>query len=56
MWKQPMSRRVLNGVSTGMSLAEKGLAAYHTARGVYAAGSAVASAAAPYFGAALAVM
>ena len=38
-----MSRRVLNGVATGMSLAEKGLAAYHTAKGGYAAGSAVAS-------------
>ena len=50
-YTQPMSRKVLNGVQTGISLAEKGLAAYHTVRGVMAAGSAIASAAAPYFAA-----
>ena len=55
-YTRPMSRRILNGVQTGMSMAEKGLAAYHTARGVYAAGSAIASAAAPYFAGALAVL
>ena len=52
----PMSRKILNGVQTGMSLAEKGLAAYHTVRGVVAAGSAIASAAAPYFAAGAAIL
>ena len=52
----PFSRKVLNGVQTGMSLAEKGLAAYHTVRGVVAAGSAIASAAAPYFAAGAAIL
>ena len=55
-YTRPMSRRILDGVQTGMSMAEKGLAAYHTVRGVVAAGSAIASAAAPYFAAGAAIL
>ena len=55
-YTRPMSRRILDGVQTRMSMAEKGLAAYHTVRGVVAAGSAIASAAAPYFAAGAAIL
>ena len=56
MYRPPMSRRVVDGVQSGMALAERGLTAYHTAKVLYTAGSAIASAAALYFGAAIAVL
>lgn len=56
MYRTPVSRKILNGVGYGMSMAEKGLAAYNTARGLYAAGSAAASAVAPYVATAAALI
>ena len=42
------SRRLLNGAKQGAHILERGLQIYHGVRGAIAAGSAVASAAAPY--------
>ena len=51
-----MSRRIANGAGYGLTLAERGLATYNTIRAGYAAGSAVAAAAAPYLAATAAVL
>ena len=56
MHNLPMSRRIANGAGYGLSLAERGLATYNTLRAGYAAGSAIASAAAPYLAAGAAVL
>ena len=42
------SRKLLNGAKRGAHILERGLQFYHGVRGAIAAGSAVASAAAPY--------
>ena len=42
------SRRLMNGAKQGAHILERGLQIYHGVRGALAAGSAVASAAAPY--------
>ena len=55
MISQHTSRKLLNAGKTGISLLERGLGVYHTARGAMAAGSALYSAAAPYLTAAAAV-
>ena len=49
------SRKLVQVGKTGLHVAEKGLQAYHVARGVAAAGNAIASAAMPYIGTAAAV-
>ena len=41
-------RKLLNGAKQGAHILERGLQIYHGVRGAIAAGSAVASAAAPY--------
>ena len=56
MHKLPMSRRIANGAGYGLTLAERGLATYNTIRAGYAAGSALAGAAAPYLAATAAVL
>ena len=56
MISKSSGRKVLSGIGHGISLAEKGLAAYHTVRAGYAAGSALLSAAAPYMAATAAVL
>ena len=48
MISRTTTRRLAAAGKTGIHLAERGLQAYHLARGVAAAGSAIASAAAPY--------
>ena len=42
------SRKLVNGAKQGAHILERGLQIYHGVRGAMAAGSAVASAAAPY--------
>ena len=56
MHRPSVSRRLANGAGYGLSLAEKGLAVYNTARGAYAAGSAIAAAATPYLAAGAAIL
>ena len=56
MHKQPLSRRIASSAAHGISLAEKGLAAYNTARGIYSAGSAIAAATTPDLAAGAAVL
>ena len=50
------SRRLLDKAKQGVHILERGLQIYHGVRGAVAAGSAVASAAAPYFAAGAAVL